>query len=378
MAQDFEVIATAVSAIRNAIIRSRYRSLVHINREILSLFYAVGGYISDNSRSGYWGKGILEAISTGLQHELPGIRGFSPTALKDMRTFHEQWSKAVERTARPKCQPIDEAWMLNAIRQPSADELDWNSFVALPFSSHVEILRKTSSEAERWFYIRQAVANSWSKYRLREFLKAGTYEKAGQLPNNFPQTVPDSSLALKASKMFKEEYYLDFINVEPLGEAYQDIDERVIEREIVVNIQKFIMAMGDDFSFIGSQYRILVEGEEMFVDLLFFNRELNCLVAVELKTGKFKTSYLGQLCGYLSALDAFVKKPHENPSIGIVLCRDMNNAFVEFAIRDYDKPMGVARYSANAELPERYAKALPDRKELLRLLSNPPINNNEA
>lgn len=128
------------------------------------------------------------------------------------------------------------------------------------------------------------------------------------------------------------------------------------------------MTFGQDFIFVGNQYKVEVAGEEMFVDLLFFNRELNSLVAVELKSGKFRSSYLGPLSTYLSALDTYVKKPHENPVIGIVLCRDMNQSFVEFAIRDYDKPMGVATYRATKDMPERFRNALPDIEELKKLL----------
>ena len=147
-----------------------------------------------------------------------------------------------------------------------------------------------------------------------------------------------------------------------------DLNERMLEKSIVDNIKKFIMAFGQDFIFIGNQYRLEVSGEELFVDLLFFNRELNSLVAVELKSGKFRSSYLGQLSTYLSALDKYVKKPHENPAIGILLCRDVNQSFVEFAIRDYDKSMGVATYRATKDMPERLRNALPDIEELKKLL----------
>jgi hypothetical protein len=128
------------------------------------------------------------------------------------------------------------------------------------------------------------------------------------------------------------------------------------------------MTFGHDFSFVGSQYRVEVTGEELFIDLLFFNRELNALVAVELKSGKFRSSYLGQLNTYLSALDQYVRKPHENPSIGIILCKEVNHTFVQFAVRDYTKPMGVATYRTTEEMPEKWRNVLPDIDELKKLL----------
>jgi RecB family endonuclease NucS len=168
--------------------------------------------------------------------------------------------------------------------------------------------------------------------------------------------------------MFKDEYLLNFVDIEHIDEDDTDQDERVLERQIVNNIRKFITSFGNDFIFIGNQYRVIVDNEESFIDLLFFNRELNSLVAVELKSGKFRPAYLGQLNFYLSALDSCVKKPHENASIGILLCKEMKKTTVEFAVRDFTKPMGVATYSSSAELPEYLRKALPDTEELKKLL----------
>jgi predicted nuclease of restriction endonuclease-like (RecB) superfamily len=204
---------------------------------------------------------------------------------------------------------------------------------------------------------------------LKDYLRADLYSKRGTMPSNFAQTLPNVKQALKAVAAFKDEYLLDYINVEQIDEPEEDQDERVLERAIVENIKKFIMTFGNDFSFIGNQYRLEVSGEESFIDLLFFNRELNALVAIELKTGKFRASYLGQLNFYLSALDEYVRKPHENQSIGIILCKEMKKASVEFAIRDFTKPMGVATYKTSKELPEKMRKALPDMEELKRIIT---------
>ena len=239
---------------------------------------------------------------------------------------------------------------------------------SIGFSHHIEIISKAKTLEARLFYIHECAIRYWSKYTLRDYLKADLYSHRGTLPNNFAQTLPDTKQALKAVCSFKDEYLLDFINVEELDEQEEDLDEKIVEKSIVANVKKFIMTFGQDFSFIGNQYRVEVAGEEMFIDLLFFNRELNSLVAVELKSGKFRSSYLGQLNTYLSALDSYVRKPHENPSIGIILCREMNQTFVEFAVRDYNKPMGVATYRTSKDMPERLRNALPDIEELRKLL----------
>ncbi|GAP72764.1 hypothetical protein SAMD00024442_41_25 [Candidatus Symbiothrix dinenymphae] len=188
------------------------------------------------------------------------------------------------------------------------------------------------------------------------------------MPNNFALTIPDGKQLLKAVASFKDEYMLNYIDIEQIDDAEEDLDERVVERAIVANIKKFILTVGSDFTFVGNQYRVEVAGEELFIDLLFFNRELNALVAIELKSGKFRASYLGQLNLYLSALDNYVRKPHEQPSIGIILCKEMNSTFVEFAVRDYNKPMGVATYRTSEEMPEKLRRSMPDIEKLKKLL----------
>ena len=195
------------------------------------------------------------------------------------------------------------------------------------------------------------------------------YRHQGRLPNNFPKTLSSAGQALRAIATFKDEYLLDFINVEELGvRDGQDVDERVVENAIVQNVRNFILAFGKDFTFVRNQYHLDAFGEDQYIDLLFFNRELNCLVAVELKKGKFKTSYLGQLQGYLSVLDGFERKPHENPAIGLILCKDMNKSFVDYVIQDYTKPMGVATYKTADDMPEKLRKALPLVEDLRKLL----------
>ena len=358
----------AVKTIKEAILRSQYRAATSVNKEQLSLYYGIGRYVSKNSRIGVWGKGAIEQISSLLQKELPGLRGFSTSNIKNMRVFYEEWEPVLNRQPLAGDLVLDEKLLLSVIRQPLADEFNWADFLSIGFSHHTEIISKAKTLEARLFYIHECATRYWSKYTLRDYLKADLYSHRGTLPNNFAQTLPDTKQALKAVCSFKDEYLLDFINVEELDEQEEDLDEKIVEKAIVANVKKFIMTFGQDFSFIGNQYRMEVAGEEMFIDLLFFNRELNSLVAVELKSGKFRTSYLGQLNTYLSALDTYIRKPHENPSIGIILCREMNQTFVEFAVRDYNKPMGVATYRASKDMPERLRNALPDIEDLKKLL----------
>ena len=349
----------AVKAIKGAILRSQYRAISSVNKEQLSLYYGVGQYVSENSRDGFWGTGAIETISQQLQKELPGLRGFSAANIKFMRQFYESWSgqlkslTAVSEVENDKSlttiSEID-TFQLVGNKDIDGEVFDLSVFLSLGFTHHMIIVRKVQTLTERLFYIRQAVVNKWSK----EVLTA---------------KIPDVRQSLKTIEMFKDEYLLDFINVEELGERdKEDIDERVVEREIVHNIKKFIMTFGRDFAFVGNQYKLEVFGVEHFPDLIFFNRELNALVVIELKKGAFKSSYLGQLCTYLRLVDDQMRKPHENPSIGIVLCKSADKKYVEYVIPDYDKPMGVVTYKTSDDMPERLKQALPDMEELKKLL----------
>ena len=196
------------------------------------------------------------------------------------------------------------------------------------------------------------------------------------MPSNFTKTISNAAMQRKAVMMFKDSYLLDYINVEEIGLRDSiDVDERVVEHEIVNKVKNFIMTLGRDFTFMGNQQLLEVYGVEHFPDLLFFNRELHAMVVIELKTGEFKTSYLGQLMGYLTILDEKVRKSHENPSIGIVLCKSANREYVEFMIRDYSKPMGVATYKTADEMPEHLRKALPTQEELIQLMERESPKN---
>ena len=367
----------AVKNIKEAILQSQYRAASSANKEQLSLYYGIGCYVSKNSRENFWGQGAIETISQQLQKELPGLRGFSAANIKFMRQFYETWcedlksltavSEIDNRESTTESSSISTRLLLP--KNPPKEGFNMASFLGLGFTHHMIIVRKAKSLEERLFYISQAYANKWSKEILTARIEDDLFYHQGNIANNFIQKISDTKQSLKAIDMFKDEYLLDFINVEELGERdKEDIDERVIEQEIIHNIKKFILAFGRDFAFVGNQYKLEVYGVEHFPDLIFFNRELNTLVIIELKKGAFKSSYLGQLCTYLRLVDDQMRKPHENPPIGIVLCKSANKKYVEYVIQDYDKPLGVATYKTSEEMPERLKQALPNIEDLKKIL----------
>lgn len=373
----------AVKAIKTAILQSQYDAARAVNEKQLMLYYGIGKYISLNSRNGFWGKGAIDAISEQLDKKLPGLRGFTSRNLRYMRTFYEEW-KMLDFTGQPEKiaeNVLENLEFASSKTERTAIQLIWNleipncknfpmdAFLHIGFTHHRVILGKIKNLEERLFYIRRCADEHFTVEALKSSLAADDYHHQGNLPNNFVRTLSTGQQALKAIGTFKDEYLLDYINVEELdARETSDVDEKVVENAIIHNVKNFILTFGKDFAFIRNQYHLDAFGEDQYIDLLFFNRELNCLVAVELKRGKFKTSYLGQLQGYLSVLDGFERKPHENPAIGIILCKDMNKSFVDYVIQDYTKPMGVATYKTSKDMSEELRKALPDIEDLKKLL----------
>ncbi len=370
-----EKLANAVQVIKDAILQSQQRALGAVNQEQLALYYGVGRYISANTRTKNWGKGFIEGISEQLQKELPGLRGFSAPSLRKMRTFYEEWrilsdDSFVETNKLPNddSNSFVETNKLTSVQFSMASDFPIAAFMNIGFSHHYAILSKVKDVEQRKFYIQFAAAKKVTVEDLEKLIEDDLYSHQGNLPNNFRRTIPDQLQAYRAITMFKDEYLLDYINTEELFIRDKDRDERVIEQSIINNVKNFIMTFGRDFTFVGNQYHLEKFGVEQFPDLLFFNRELSALVCVELKDGPFKTAYLGQLAGYLRILDDEVRKPNENPSIGIILCKSANKRFVEYVIQDYNKPMGVATYKTSVDMDDRLKKLLPPVEDLEKLL----------
>lgn len=357
-----EVDKNIIIELKDAILKSRYQAARLVNRELIVLYFEIGRKISLTAKKEAWGSKVLEQIADALQNELPGLRGFSSGNLKKMRVFADFWQQHLSIGSTLPNQLDNPTTSISSTLSNQIHENFANVFFSVSFSHHYIIASKSNSFDEAWFYLVKT-ANEFLGFRILEKqLKEKLYHQQGSLPNNFNATLATNHFE-KAIKTFKDEYLLDFINVQD-----PDFDdERLFENEIVRNIKKFILSIGSDFAFMGNQYRIIVEEQEYFVDLLFFNRKLQCLVAFELKTGKFKPEYLGKMNFYLSALDDLVKQAHENPSIGIILCKEKKNKIVEYSFRDFNKAMGVATYKTSTEIPQQFKNALPDAETLKKL-----------
>ena len=365
--------AAAVKDIKLAILQSRARAAHASNVEALKLYFYVGSYISKKTRTAKWGSGAIDALSNRLQVELPGLRGFSSASIRKMRLFFEAWAECLEirslSTNELAIVPI------TTKRSSSTNELsvdDAAAFLSVGFTHHVAIFMAVKRMEDRLYYIRRCARECMSVAELEGILAAKEHLHVGSLVNNFSKVLSPMALATRAVRSFRDEYLLELVNLDNVDVVHdQDVDERVLSKSLVANIEKTIQALGgDDFCFMGREKRLVYSGEEFFIDLLFYHRGLRAIVAVELKMGKFRPSYLGQLEFYLSALDELMKKPNENPSIGLLLCEKMNKGVVEFAVRDKSKPLGIATYKTLKTIPKHYRSLAPVIEGVRRELTN--------
>ena len=361
-----------IKELKQNIIISRYIAARLANKEQLLLYYITGKSLSEKIASEKWGAKVLEQIAFDLEKQLPGLKGFSHRNLKNMRQFFEAYHNTPigqSVTARLNSStnqlltdpPTTAKSTIKIIGQSTTAQLEYADFFGISFTHHILLLNKCKGLGERLFYISQAASQFWTVLILEHHINANLFVHQGKLSNNFNGALPEN-LKASALQVFQDEYLFDFIHLD------EESDERVFESQLVSNIKNSIMALGKGFSFIGNQYRIEVDGQEFYIDLLFYNRYLQCLVAFELKRGKFKPEYAGQLNFYLNVLDEKVKLPHENSSIGIILCKEKSNTVVEFAFKNISKALGAATFKTSKKVPKGMRGILPNADDLAQLL----------
>jgi predicted nuclease of restriction endonuclease-like (RecB) superfamily len=283
-----------------------------INSTVIQTYWNIGKLLSERQVAEGYGSAVVEKLSTDLKAEFPNM-GLSPRNLWDMKRFYERYYLADQK-----------------LRQAVA---------VLPWGHNLLIMNKTNSEEEALYYASQSVEMGWSRKILLNYIKANAFQVQIQLPksHNFESVLP-AILAEQATEMLKSQYNLGFLQI------IEPIRELELERRLIGKIKDFILELGKGFSFIGNQYRLSYNNKDYLVDMLFFNRDLKSLVAIELKIGEFKPEYVGKMNFYLTLLDKLERKHDENASIGIILCADKDHLEVEIALQDVHKPIGVAEY----------------------------------
>lgn len=384
MNNEIQNITSAVNVIKTAILQSQTHAAKAVNQEMLALYFGIGRFISANTRNRNWGKGVLARISERLRSELPGLRGFGESSLKNMRLFYEAWNFIEsnspigigELTDKTTIAVEDSSNLCNnetdTIRQlqlTNLPDFPLTEFLSISFTHHVRILENAKVLEERLFYIRYCYNYKPAADDVRNIIKTkDLYNHQEELPNNFLTTIPDYKQAFHSMQMFKDEYLLDFINVEEIGMRDEEIDERVIEQNIVHNVKNFIMTFGKGFAFIGNQVHYDKLGHDHWIDLLFYNRDLRRTVVFELKKGNFKVAYLAQLSSYLRILNDDDRREGENAPIGIILCKNMDKEYVNYIMQDFRQPMGDATYKTADEVEPDVLKLLPPKEELIKLI----------
>jgi len=320
--------------IRRRVYQARHQAFHSVNKELISLYWDLGKIIAEKQKNEEWGSATVEKLSKDLQAEFFGVSGFSKRNLLRMRLFYLSY-KDFE------------------IMPPVVAQIPW--------THNSVIFEKIKTPEEREFYLQMTKKEAWSKRVLEEKIKSNEYKKRRSHQNNFPETI-DRKLLSKMNWEFTDDYNLTFLNLQ------DEFIERDLEQGLVDNICKFLSEMGGEFTFVGRQYKVKVGENDFFIDLLFYHRELQCLVAIELKRGEFKPEHLGQIEFYLTALDEDVKKKHENPSIGIIICQKKDKTVVEYALKNKKVPIGVSTFQYK-ELPKNISKFLPSEEEISRRLS---------
>lgn len=320
--------------IKQRIYKAQYEALKAVNKELIALYWDIGSLIVKKQAEHGWGKSIVEGVAKDLQLELPGIQGFSSSNLWRMRLFYECYND------KQKLAPL-------------VREIAW--------SHNIIIMEKCKGNLEREFYIRMTRKFGWTKNVLIHQIDNRTYEKTILNQTNFNKVLPEKTRN-QAKLAVKDEYTFDFLE---LGEEY---DETELEKALIAKVNRFLVEMGGVFAFIGNQFRLEIEENEFFIDILLYHRHLKCLVAIELKTGKFLPEYVGKMQFYLAALDDRMRAKGENPSIGIIVCKSKNRTIVEYALRESKRPIGVSVYKIMTKLPRELTSELPSPEQMSMLL----------
>jgi len=326
--------AAWLAELKTRIHTAQQRAALAVNRELVLLYWQIGRDILERQAKQGWGAKVIERLAHDLRTAFPDMKGFSRANLMYMRAFAEAW--------------LDAEIVQQAVGQ-------------LPWGHNLVLLTKLKDPATRLAYAQRAIQHGWSRNVLNIHIETRLLEREGQAITNFAAQLPAPQSDL-ARNTLKDPYLFDFLGVG------KEADEREIESAIVQHITRFLLELGAGFAFVGRQVHIEVGGDDFFIDLLFFHLKLRCYVVVELKAGAFKPEHTGQLNFYLSAVDSLMKSEQDNPTIGLLLCKSQNRVVAEYALRDSNKPIGVAEYQLVAALPAELQTSLPSIEQIEREL----------
>lgn len=317
-------------SLKERIRSAQVKAVLAVNQQLILLYWHIGREILQRQQDEGWGTNVIGRLARDLKTEFPDMTGFSPRNLNYMKSFAEAYP--------------DE----QILHQLGAK---------IPWKHNCAILDKVKDPEQRIWYIQKTIENTWSRTVLIHQIESDLYSRQGGALTNFQDVLPSPQSDL-AQSLLKSEYNLEFLNL------HEKALERDLERALIEHMQKFLLELGVGFAFVGSQYRLEVEGDEFFVDLLFYHLGLSCFVVIELKTTDFKPEYSGQVNFYVNVIDEKLRRPQDNPTIGIILCRSKKKSVVEYSLRGMTQPISVSTYRTTSALPEEFKKKLPSVEDL--------------
>ncbi len=320
------------SKVKSRIRVAQYEALRAVNKELVGLYWDIGKMISEKQIKQGWGKSVVENLAKDLQNDFPGESGYSAYNIWLMVRLYREYEGDV-------------------ILEPLVPEIGW--------SHNIVILKKCKTKSERHFYLHATQKFGWTKRALEQQIAIRLFEKYMLSQTSFEETKPTKTSSLNQFAI-KDHYTFDFL------ELNTKHTERELENGLLKNIDGLLNELGNDFCFVGNQYRLCVQDEDFFIDLLLFHRRLHCLFAIELKTGPFKPEYKGKMEFYLAVLNDTVKLPGENDAIGIIICKNKKRLIVEYSLKNSVMPIGVATYSTDSKLPEYYRNLIPEPAQMAR------------
>lgn len=343
---------------------AQVKAALSVNRELIALYWHIGGSIVERQRAEGWGKAVVERLSDDLGREFPGLEGFSARNIWHMRSFF----LAYEPEDRKLKQPVSEsgkAELAQAARESEPGVLP-QAVSEIPWGHNIVLLQKLKDPAQRLWYARQTVANGWSRAMLTHWIESDLHARQGKAVTNFKAALPAPQSDL-AAEVVRDPYNFDFLTLRA------DAAERDLERGLLDHIRRFLLELGAGFAFVGQQVHLEVDGEDFYLDLLFYHLRLRCYVVIDLKTRPFKPEHAGKMNFYLSAVDDLLRHPDDKPSIGIILCKTRSQVIAEYALRDLAKPVGIARYKTRLveTLPDALKGELPTVQQIQKELAGP-------
>ena len=358
-----------VSQLKQDIRSAQIRAAIKVNTELLRLYWRMGADICEKQKSASWGDGWLKELSRELMTEFPDMKGFSHRNLQYIRQwylFYNQGNTIVQQVVAQLegvnvQQPV--AKLDDDMRQQPVAQISEDVFFSVPWGHHLYIISQCKDVRRAVFYLKKTVENGWSRAVLLNYLDTNLYERQGKAVNNFNRLLanPQSELA---AQTLKDPYNFDFLTLD--GE-YR---ERELEHALTHNVTRFLLELGTGFAFVGSQVPLQVGEDTVYPDLLFYHLELRCYVVVELKVTKFKGEHLGQLGVYVSAVNHIKKKPTDNPTIGLLICKTKNNVMAQYALESTNQPIGISEYQLSKLMPEHIQSQLPTIEDIEATLSD--------